>query len=45
MQQYNMSSEELRQIQQIQLDMLIQVDQICRRHNSLLKILVYDPKA
>ena len=39
MAQYDLSSEELRQIQQIQLNMLIQVDDICRRHDIHYNII------
>ena len=32
-QEYKLSSEELRKLQRIELEMLIEVDRICRKHN------------
>ena len=32
-QEYKLSSEELRKLQRIELEMLIEVDRICQKHN------------
>ena len=37
--EYNMTSEELRKVQLIELELLIEVDRICRKHEIIYRIV------